>query len=103
MIVLSTNKHVDNHAAGDPVQLTQQPDNPYDPHAVHATTLYGASLGYVPRTITQHILHPVTMGWVYSVGRGKDSGNLGAFVRATRATCHHAASNRSKCSPHGHR
>lgn len=67
--------------AGDPVQLTKEPDNPYDANAVHVTTLHGVSLGYIPRTLTHRITHPVSLGWVYSVGRGQDSGNLGAFIQ----------------------
>lgn len=70
-----------DRSSGHPVQLTWEPDNEFDRGAVTVNTLTGTSLGYIPRDLTNRIAYPVTMSWVRSIGRGQDSGNLGAFVR----------------------
>lgn len=51
------------------MQLTKDPDNEYDVHAVHITDLEGCSLGYVPREMKHKFCYPVTFGVICSMGR----------------------------------
>lgn len=44
---------IDGHV-GDPVVLTPEPDNPYDPRAIAVFDDYGATLGYLPRDSWLH-------------------------------------------------
>lgn len=71
---------------GSAVQLTREPHNPYDPQAIAVHTLWGVSLGYVPRDLTAHFQFPITFGSIYSVG-ANEKALLGATVSVRPGLC----------------
>jgi hypothetical protein len=51
---------------GQPVALTWEPDNPYDPNAIQVVSSRGEDLGYLRRTISKQVAQRLRRGEVFA-------------------------------------
>ena len=56
-------ERIENIQKGDPIQLKQDPDNPYMEDAIHACNAQGESLGLIPNIISGGLTKSLNQGW----------------------------------------